>query len=429
MIRPSLTQAERDYLIQRKQAGASHAEVAQELRCAPETVRKQWKNFRRGNTRRKRGRPASGILSTYPEPIRQAALSLKTSHPHWGPANVLIELHKHPELIGQRLPSVSRLSALFKRHCPEAVQSHLPRKGSATQAIKPAVAHQRWQIDTKEKVCLGDGELASILEIRDPVSAVMIAAQAFLTTSTPNTCRKLSLDEIRNTLREAFGKWGKPVQIQTDHEDVYAGAPQSDFPMPFRLWLVGLGIEHVLSRRNRPTDQPHIERNHRTLGDLSWKDQPSRDLAELQNHLDADCNRYNQEYPAQAADCQGQPPLVRHPEAIYSGRPFPAGSEWAVFSLERVDHYLAQFHWVRKVDVNGCIFLGHHRYSLGRAYQSQQVSVHYVPEKRAVRFDTQQGAWIKTLPAKGLEKSDLTGLIPQELPAGVVVQLPLPWGV
>lgn len=80
--------------------------------------------------------------------------------------------------------------------------------------------------------------------------------------------------------------------------------------MPFKLWLEGLGIEHVLSLRNRSTDQPHIERNHRTLGDLSWKDQPPRDLAELQNHLNADCARYNLEYPAQAADCQGQPPCV-----------------------------------------------------------------------------------------------------------------------
>jgi len=428
MIRPPLTRAEQEELIQRKHAGASHAAVAQALHCAPETVRKHWKRLRHGLIRRKRGRPARGILSTYPELIRQTALSLKTRHPHWGPANVLIALRKQPALLGERLPSGSRLSALFKADCPEAVQSHQPRKGSGRRAVKPAVAHQRWQIDTKEKIRLGDGELASSLEIRDPVSAVMIAAQAFLTTRTPHTCRKLSLDEIRSSLRWAFGTWGQPVQIQTDHEDVYAGAPQSDFPMPFTLWLVGLGIEHVFSRRNRPTDQPHIERNHRTLGDLSWKDQPPRDLADLQAQLDTDCARYNQEYPAHAADCQGQPPLVRHPEAVYSGRPFPLGSEWTTFSLERVDHYLAQFHWVRKVDSNGCVFLGDQRYSLGRTYRSQRVSAHYVPAQRAFRFDTEQGAWIKTLPAKGLEKTDLTGLIPQDLPVGVVVQLTLPWG-
>lgn len=429
MNRPPLTHAERDYLICRKQAGASHRQVAQELRCAPETVRKHWKCFRCGNTRRRRGRPAGGILSTYPEEIRQAALFLKMSHPHWGPANVLIELRKQPELGDQRLPSISRLSALFKKSCPEAVQSHLPRKGSATQADQPAVAHQRWQIDTKEKLRLGDGELASILEIRDPVSAVMVAAQAFLTTRASNICRKLSLGEIRATLRWAFSAWGKPVQIQTDHEDVYAGAPQSDFPMLFTLWLVGLGIEHVLSRRNRPTDQPHIERNHRTLGDLGWKDLPPANLADLQGQLDADRARYNQEYPAQAADCQGQPPLVRHPEAINSGRAFSAECEWTSFSLESVDRYLARWTWVRKVDVNGTIFLGDHAYSLGRVYRSQQVSARFVPEQRAFCFETEQGAWIKNTPAKGLEKSDLTGLIPQELPVGWAVQLALPWGV
>lgn len=429
MIRPPLTQTERDYLVRRKQAGASHREVAQELQCAPETVRKQWKHFRHGNSRRRRGRPVSGILSTYPEDIRQMAISLKTSHPHWGPANVLIELRKQPELGDQRLPSISRLSALFKRCCPEAVQSHLPRKGSATQVVKPAVAHQCWQIDTKEKIRLGDGELASILEIRDPVSAVMVAAQAFLTSRTRNTCRKLSLDEIRATLRCAFSTWGKPVQIQTDHEVVYAGAPQSDFPTLFSLWLVGLGIEHVLSRRNRPTDQPHIERNHRTLGDLGWKDHPHSNLADLQGQLDADCARYNHEYPAQAADCQGQPPLVRHPEAINSGRPFATECEWTSFSLESVDHYLAGLTWARKVDVNGSTFLGDHAYSLGRIYRSQKVSARFVPEQRAFCFENEQGAWIKNIPAKGLEKSDLTGMIPHELPVGWAVQLTLPWGV
>jgi hypothetical protein len=193
--------------------------------------------------------------------------------------------------------------------------------------------------------------------------------------------------------------------------------------------LVGLGIEHVLSRRNRPTDQPHIERNHRTLGDLSWKDRTPANLADLQGQLDANRARYNQEYPAQAADCQGQPPLVRHPEAITSGRPFSAESEWISFSLESVDRYLARLTWVRKVDFNGCVYLGDYRYSLGRVYRSQHVSIHFVPEQRTFSFDTEQGAQIKTIPAKGLEKSDMTGLIPQELPVGRAVQLTLPWGV
>jgi transposase InsO family protein len=429
MIRPPLTPIEQEYLIQRKLSGDSHAEVAQALLCAQETVRKHWKCFRRGQMRRKRGRPARGILSSYPEGIRQTAISLKIDHPHWGPANVLIELRKRPEFLHERLPSCSRLSALFQKYCPEAVQSHQSRKDTTTHAAKPTAAHQCWQIDTKEKIHLGDGELASCLEIRDPFSAVIISAQTFLTTRTPKTCRKLSLDEIRVTLRMAFDKWGTPVQVQTDHEDVYAGAPQSDFPTPFTLWLVGLGIEHVFSRRKRPTDQPHIERNHRTLGDLGWKDQLPRNLVDLQARLNADCERYNQEYPAHASDCCGQPPLIRHSEAVHSGRPFPAETEWVMFSLERVDQYLAHFHWVRKVSINGTVCLGDQTYFLGRAYHARKVSAHYLPEQRAFRFETEQETWIKTVPAKGLEKSDLTGLIPQELPIGMAIQLTLPWRV
>ena len=141
MNRPPLTRAELEELIRLKQAGASHAEVAQELHCSPETVRKHWKRFRHGQIPRKRGRPARGILSTFAEPVRQMALALKKSHPHWGPANVLIELRKQPELEGQRLPSVSRLAAFFKKYCPEAVQSHQSRKGSVQRANKPRVAN------------------------------------------------------------------------------------------------------------------------------------------------------------------------------------------------------------------------------------------------------------------------------------------------
>ena len=128
MIRPPLTQAELDELIRLKQAGATHAEVAQALNCAPETVRKHWKRIRHGQVKRKIGRPAHGTLSTFPEPVRQMALSLKKSHPRWGPAKVLNELSKQPELEGLRLPSTSRLSVFFKRYCPEAVQSKRSRK-------------------------------------------------------------------------------------------------------------------------------------------------------------------------------------------------------------------------------------------------------------------------------------------------------------
>ncbi len=428
--RQPLDAGEKAYLWRRKQAGASHRQVAQELGCSLETVRKWWRIARRGGVPRPRGRPASGILSRFPTEIGQTALELKQAHPHWGPANVLLELRKTFPGPEEPLPSSSRLSVWFKARCPQAVQRRSPPRAPAAPPPVTRQIHQRWQIDAKEAVRLQDGEIASALDVRDPVSAVMIASQAFLTTLTPTTYRKLTLAEIQATLRPAFADWGRPAQIQTDHEDVYAGAHQSDFPMPFTLWLIGLGIQHCFSRDRHPTDQPQIERNHRTLADLGWKDRPPKDLSDFQQQLDAARQRYNGEFPAHAADCQGQPPLVCHPQALHSGRPYRCEGEWDLFDLTAVDRYLAQFSWMRRTDSQGVAFVANHPYRLGREHQHLAVVVRFLPEQRAFSFANEQGEVLKILPAIGLEQSDLTGLSAPPLSSGssgIPLQLSLPW--
>lgn len=424
--RQPLSLAEREYLYQRKQAGASHAEVARELHCSPETVRKKWQAYRRGQLPHKRGRPDRGILSTYPIEIRQQAILLKQAHPHWGPANILLQLKERGICPGQALPSPSRLAVLFKTACPQAVQS--PRRTNRLQLAFPqkGQVHQRWQVDTKEKVRLENGEFASILDVRDPISALMITSQAFVTTLSAKTCRKLRLGEVQQGLRQGFGQWGRPAEVQTDHEDVFAGANTADFPAPFTLWLTGLGIRHTFSRRNRPTDQAQVERNHRTIADMSWRDQPPTDLEDLQQQLDCCCSLYNQEFPCRAADCGGLPPLLRFPQATHSGRPYHQELEWDLFDLSLVDQYLATLSWVRKVSCNGVVFLGDHKYYLGRAYHGQEVKAHYLPEQRAFSFATQREEHIRSIPAKGLEKFDLIGFIPERIPVPMAFQLTLP---
>jgi hypothetical protein len=143
-------------------------------------------------------------------------------------------------------------------------------------------------------------------------------------------------------LRTAFTQWGCPLEIQTDHEDVYVGASTSDFPSRFTLWLPGLNIQHVTSCSHRPTDQAQVERSHRTLGDMTWKDETFAQVTELQAALDDRRQRYNVDLPVKAADCHRQPPLSVHPTAHFSGRPFCPELEWQLFDLNRVDTFLAQ---------------------------------------------------------------------------------------
>jgi hypothetical protein len=423
--RAALTAAEHEYIRVRKQTGATLAVMAAELDCSLQTVRKHWRRWRRGQVPRPRGRPARGILSTYPTDMVNEAVSLKQSHPHWGPANVKLELKRRPDFAQTRLPSDARLAVLFRARCPEAVQPRRRQVYPAQPLPKARRPHQRWQVDGQEKIPIGAQDVATVLNVRDPAAALMLASQAVLTT-TPKGWRKLTVAEVQETLRTAFSEWGLPLEVQTDHEVVYTGSPASDFPSAFSLWLVGLGLQHMPSRDRRPTDQAQVERNHRTLGDMGWKDEPSDRLEDLQTLLDDRRQRYNTELPVRAADCRGRPPLVAHPRAGHSGRPFDRAWEWDLFDLGRVDAYLAQWVWTRRISEAGNIGIGNYHYYVGRSHLNQTVSVRFVPATRSFRFQLTDGTLVSERAALGLDKVDLIGYMPLDEALLVPWQLPLP---
>jgi transposase InsO family protein len=364
------------------------------------------------------------MLSTYPPEVVQAAVSVKRAHPHWGPANVRLELKHQLGLADEELPSPARLSALFRDACPEAVQPRR-RRAYPTQPPPPATyPHQRWQMDGKEKVAIGERDVATVLNIRDPASGLLISSRALLTT-TPKGWRKVTLDEVQATLRQAFEEWGLPLDVQTDHEVVYTGSPATDFPSHFTLWLVGLGLTHLTSRERRPTDQSHVERSHRTLGDLTWQDEHFALVEHLQTALDVRRQRYNTEFPSRAADCQGHPPLVVYPQARHSGRPYRLDMEWSLFDLTRVDAFLAHHVWTRQVSQAGNVRLDNHLYFVGRAYARQTVSVRFIPVDRTFGFQLADGTLLGHQPAVGLDRADLIGFLPADC-SPVPFQLPLP---
>lgn len=423
--RAPLTAAEQERIVQHKGEGASLGEIAQELDCSVETIRKWWRKKRKGETVRQRGRPLRGILSSYAEKVVEQAITLKKSHPHWGPAQVKVELQEqYGELVREDLPSDARLSALFKARCPEAVQPRSPRTYPEETFGGADWPHQRWQMDGKEAIRLQDGNYVTVLEIRDPYSALILVSRAFITT-TEKGWRKLTLAEVQETLRLAFARWGKPLQIQTDRETVYVGSPEANFPSCFTLWLVGMGITHLLSRSHRPTDQPHIERNHRTMGDWVWKDQTFETLALLQQALDHRCASHNQHYPTQAAHCHGQPPLVVFPWATHSQRLYHPAIESDGFSMERVDQYLAQRVHVRQANANCVVSLGGHSYTMGQPFRDQPVTAQFLPALRSFRFRSAEGHLIRDLPALGLDITDILGPLPPEV-LPFLFQLPLP---
>jgi transposase-like protein len=423
--RAPLTEAERVYIAQRHRAGARLTQLARELGCALATVRKGWRQQRDGRVPRPRGRPRRGPLSTYPAELVDEAVRLKAGHPHWGPANVKLALQQDGRFASTRLPSASRLAALFAARCREALQ---PRRAQAyPNGPVPAATqpHQRWQLDGQERIPLGPRELVTVLSLREPVAALILASQV-IPIGTSQRWRRVGLRDVQALLRAAFAEWGLPREVQTDHDPTYTGPAKTDCPAPFTLWLAGLGIRHVTSRDHRPTDQAHIERTHRTLAEMGWLDAHCASVPELQAVLDECRHAYNHAFPAHAADCAGRPPLAAHPHAIHSGRPFTPALEWELFDLSRVDAYLADFVWTRQVNSAGNIGFFDQQYTVGRAYLHQTVSVRFVPETRRLHVELANGTRLRDHPARGFSKEDLIGFLPLDTLLTRPWQLALP---
>jgi transposase-like protein len=422
--RAPFTQAEKQMISQKKASGESLVAISRAMHCSYETVRKWWRMARDQRQVRARGRPKRGPLSTYPVQVSEKAIELKKAHAHWGPKRIKLELQKVLSMREEELPSAARLSVLFKQRCPEAVQ---PRQRHLLPPPNPKVfsVHQRWQMDAKEGLRVGN-ERVNVQEIRDIYSGLMITSRAFVTT-TLTGARHLTRAEHQQALRQAFCQWGMPLEVQTDNDAEFVNPTDPTFPSRFTLWLVGLGITHITSRPHRPTDQPQVERNHRTQGDFVWKDQSFAQVEQLQHALDAQCHLYNTQYPSQAAHCHGSPPLSIFPTAIFTGRAYHYDLEWELLDLQRVDTFLAGLVWTRKVATNGTVHLGGFYYILGKDWTGQMVSVHFLPASRSFRFDSAQGEEITTRPAQGLEKDQLIGTFPAHLPLPVGFQFALPY--
>jgi hypothetical protein len=316
------------------------------------------------------------------------------------------------------------LADFFSQTCPELLQPRHPPPVRPPQAYQ---VHQRWQLDGKEAIRLADGTIATVFEGREPVGCVCLGAIAHAV-QTAKAWRKLTLAEVQADLRQVFTEFGLPAGLQTDREKVYGRPPTEAFPSLFTLWLAGLGVQHHFGRPNQATDQPSIEREHRTLFDWLAQPQPWADLPTLQAALDEARRMHNQVLPSTAGDCQGRPPLDVHPEVRQPLRPFHPAAELALFDLARVDHFLAQFTWSYKVSAVGQICIAQHRYSIGKAYAGQQIDVRFAqPDRHFVFCDGQTGQIIKRCPAQGLDTASITGLQTPVTRSDKPVQLSFPW--
>jgi transposase InsO family protein len=428
-----LTRTEREQIYVKKESGMSLQEIADELKISYECARKWWRRSRdaglSGLEARKRGRKPKGMLSEFDERVVEKSLVLKRSHKRWGANRVLVELAKIPELAALKRPSRSRLQAYFRQTCPESVSIWTQHK----QVPKPAKAtavHETWQLDHQEGHRLGNGEIATVCNIRDPYGAAMIASQAF-SVKTEQRWRKLTWEEVRQVLRAGFAEWKTlPDSVMTDNEMSLGGNPNDPFPSWLSLWLAGLGIKHVFIRSHCPKDQAQIERQHRTLDGFTFSEEDRQTVEHFQKAFDRERHVYNHDFPSRASACNQQAPLTAFPALLQPRRPYSKELEPILFSMQRVFDYLATFTFDRKVNSNGQVTLKGIHYTVGLAYATKTISVSFDPQQQQWIFSTstQDGQLqeVKRQALVGMTYSQLTGVEQVTPPISQPVQLTLP---
>lgn len=407
-----LTVAQREAIYLGKMQGRTLSELAHEIGCSKACARKWWRvgrkhgleGLRRASDTR--ATPAT-LLSRFEPLVAERALYWKQQHPRRGPTRILLDLAKDKSLSGVRLPKRSQLAAYFKQVCPELLSE---RKAHPPAPPRARAVHELWQIDSKENIRLQDGTIATVLDIREPVACIWLGNFAH-EVQTKKAWRKLTLTEVQGDLRRAFTQYGLPRGIQTDREHLYGQPAAEAFPTTFTLWLVGLGIEHHFGRPSQPTDQPQVERGHRTWHDWVAAPESLKDLKSLQASLDESRQVHSAELPSQARDCNGRPPLEAHPEVNHVWRPYHPAVEPILFSLDRVDQFLAQFTWQYKVTSIGQVAIHDHVYYIGMANAGQRVDARFDSTNRCFVFsDAKNGAVLKRLPARHLDAATIMNL-------------------
>jgi transposase len=404
-------------------AGLDDPQIATALGCSVWTVRKwrrRWRKRGRLGLTSQMGRPATGPLSTCPKQLQETILHLRTLHPGWGPATILVALKTDAYWCGQPLPSRAQIARLLKQAgLTRHYQPHhdLPQPPH-TSASTP---HQEWQMDAQGIMRVQGVGKVSLISIVDVTSRLKAESYPSLETTNP------ALPDYQLTLRRAFLTYGLPETLTLDHGTVfYDNTTPSPFPTRLHLWLLALGVQVRFIRKRCPTDHAIIERTHQTMTAQALLGQTYPSHTDLWAGLDERREVLNRHLPSRALSHQA--PLEAYPQAMHSGRSYRPEWEEELLSLQNVYHYLAQGRWFRGVRSNGYFGLGSYQYYLGKRFARCGVAIRFDPDTSTLMCQLEGSEETLRLPAQGITKAELMGEL-AHLQALPIYQLALPFSL
>lgn len=178
--------------------------------------------------------------------------------------------------------------------------------------------------------------------------------------------------------RQVFTRWGLPQAVRVDNG--YPWGTPRDLPTELALWLIGLDVAVIWNPPAEPTENPKVERCQGVVD--AWAEPGTcAGPEELIERLAWACQIQCREYPS----IDGISRIGAFPQLLIPRRPYQAAREWESWSLSRVDAWMSQGLWVRRVSKTGVIAMYGNRRSVGRKWSGQDV---------VVRFEAARRSWV-----------------------------------
>jgi transposase InsO family protein len=265
--------------------------------------------------------------------------------------------------------------------------------GAAPQRFERSAPNELWQMDSKGKYPLADGECHA-LAILDDHSRFLVGLYAL---------RSLSGELAKENLLHTFRRYGLPQAMLMDHGSLWWATANGWGLTRLSVRLIEQGIQLIYGRIAHPQTQGKVERFHRTLGvELRHRGVPPHfaqwpaALAEVEFH-------YNHRRPHEALGMQRPAQRYRSSARSYQDhvRPweYPAGSD------------------VRRVNANGAIAEAGRAWFVCEALSGQQVRVERFDGKLLVSYrhmyireiDLQRNTTQALVVARKYRSSELAG--------------------
>lgn len=255
------------------------------------------------------------------------------------------------------LPTRS-IHRILERHALVAEAQH----GAAPERFERSAPNELWQMDSKGKYPLEDGECHP-LAILDDHSRFVVGLYAL-----PSLTAALAKESLLHTFR----RYGVPRAMLMDHGSLWWGSANGWGLTRLSVQLIEQGIQLMYGRVAHPQTQGKVERFHRTLGgELRHRGVPRR-FAQWPAALAEVEFQYNHRRPHEALSMQRPAERYWRSARSYEERvrpwEYPSGSD------------------VRRVNANGAIAEAGRKWFICEALAGQQVRVERFDGKLLVSY-------------------------------------------